>query len=332
MVNKNSHAGDPRIVVIGGGTGSFTLLSELKKHTRNLTALVNMADDGGSTGILRDELGVLPPGDVRQCLVALSNSPELRALFNFRFPGGTFAGHSFGNLFLSAAEQRAGSFASAVKLSSKILNITGQVIPITLDDCQLVLTSGRRRIVGERKITNKDLSKIGRPQLTLEPLATLNPDASVAIAEADLIVVAPGNLYGSLAPALLTNGLAEALAAASAPVAYVANLVNKAKQTPDFYVHDYVAELERFTRADIVDFVLYNTDVPDNGLLKKYALEDEFPVKIDEGRLAEDNYQAIGGKFLARGELKRDASDKFIRRSLIRHNASAITSELLKLC
>lgn len=323
---------DPKIVVLGGGTGSFTLLSGLKKYTKNLTALVNMVDDGGSTGILRDELGVLPPGDVRQCLVALSNSGELRDLFNFRFASGTFAGHSFGNLFLSAAEQQAGSFAEAVRLSSKILNITGKVVPATLDDCRLVLRVGRKKIAGEFDISQYDLASLGgKPELYLEPEARLNPGAESAIDAADLIVIAPGNFYGSLVPVLLTSGLASALERTKAPLVFVCNLVNKQKQTPDFGVADYVGEVERFLMPGIVDYVLYNTDEPDKNLLKKYALEGEFPVKIDESALAAADFKAIDGKFLARGEFKRDKNDKFIKRSLIRHDADAIAQALLQL-
>ncbi len=323
----------PKIVVIGGGTGSFTLLSELKNHTNNLTALVNMADDGGSTGILRDELGVLPPGDVRQCLVALSNRPELRALFNFRFSDGTFGGHSFGNLFLSAAEQQAGSFAKAVRLSSKILNITGRVVPITLDDCQLVLTTPAGKINGEFAISEYDITALGgHPNLSLIPLARLNPKAKLAIEQADLLVIAPGSLYGSLAPALLVDGVSRALKRAKAPKVFVCNLVNKAGQTDNFAVHDYVREIERFAGTGVIDYVLYNTDQPDERLLQKYSLEGEFPVKINAAKLASTGFKALGGKFLARGEIKRDSADKFIKRSLIRHDAVAITRALLKLC
>src|SRR5665213_528832 len=134
----------PRIVVIGGGTGSFTLLSALKQHTPNLTALVTMADNGGSTGVLRDELGVLPPGDIRQCLVALSTAPEeLRELFNYRFPEGTFEGHSFGNLFLSAVERMTSDFNHAVRMAGDVLRIRGRVLPMTLQNCNLVLHSNK---------------------------------------------------------------------------------------------------------------------------------------------------------------------------------------------
>src|SRR5579859_473717 len=130
LTDSNPH---PRIVVIGGGTGSFGVLSALKAHSKHITALVNMADNGGSSGVLRDELGVLPPGDVRQCLVALSTAPEeLRSLFNYRFPEGTLAGHSFGNLFLSAVERMTNNFEEGVRIASDVLRIKGRVLPITL--------------------------------------------------------------------------------------------------------------------------------------------------------------------------------------------------------
>ena len=145
---------DLKIAVIGGGTGSFTLLSALKRHTTKIAAIVNMADDGGSTGVLRDELGALPPGDVRQCLVALSESPEIRELFNYRFEGGTFGGHAFGNLFLTALEKMTGDFAKAVELASEVLNIDGVVAPITLSNVQLYMSGKNgRSLKGEYKIS-----------------------------------------------------------------------------------------------------------------------------------------------------------------------------------
>ncbi len=318
---------EPNIVVIGGGTGSFTLLQSLKKLTPNITALVNMADDGGSTGILRDELGVLPPGDVRQCLVALSEAPqELRDLFTFRFPKGTFAGHSFGNLFLSAVESMTDNFADSVRIASDILRITGRVVPITLDDCNLVLAQDGRIITGEYLVAQQVLA--ANPQLSLVPAANINPEARTAILQADIVVIAPGNLYGSMAPALLVDGVAEALMQTTAKIAYVCNLVNKTKQTPDFAVHDYTAEIERFTAKDVLDFVLYNVDLPDDATLKQYALKDEFPVLVDQSALDAASYQALPGDFLSRAENHREQNDTRILRSLIRHDGSAITKEI----
>ena len=324
---------NPNIVVIGGGTGSFTLLSALKEHTQNLTALVNMADNGGSTGLLRDELGVLPPGDIRQCLVALSTAPEeLRELFNYRFPEGTFQGHSFGNLFLSAVERMAGNFNDAVRMAGDVLRIQGKVLPITLTNCNLVMQTPTEKIVGEYKIAESSFALDSRPELSLEPEAVINDAAWQAILDAELVVIAPGNLYGSLAPALLVGGVGAALAETPAKVAFVANLVNKPNQTREFAVHDYADEVKRFASADILDFVLYNTDSPEPALLEKYALDQEYPVKIDADKLAAAEYEAIGGPFLSRKEHERDAHDIFIKRSLIRHDTEAIAEALLKLC
>lgn len=318
----------PAIVVIGGGTGSFTLLQELKNVTNNLTALVSMADDGGSTGVLRDELGVLPPGDVRQCLVALSNAPtELRELFNFRFGTGTFAGHSFGNLFLSAVEKIGNNFADAVRLASEVLQITGRVVPITLNNCNLVLHNGKAQTIGQYEISH-NIALPRQPDLSLEPHANLNPEALQAILAADIVIIAPGSLYGSLAPALLVDGVAQALAQTNAKVVYVCNLVNKALETPNFRVSDYVSEVERFAGAGAVDYVFYNIDEPLPAQLKKYALDGEFPVIIDVEDLKNQTYTAIAGRFLSHLDQKRQANDTRIERSLIRHDAYAVVAAL----
>ena len=235
-----------KIAVIGGGTGSFTLLSALKDHTSQIAALVNMADDGGSTGQLRDELGALPPGDVRQCLVALSDSPKVRDLFNYRFEEGTLQGHAFGNLFLTALEKMTGSFAEGVDLASEVLNIKGIVEPITLSNVHLAMKDEKGETVhGEFAIADRDF-KSSRPEMWLEPLAEPNPRAIKAIETADIVVIAPGNLYGSLAPALIVPGIGEALERSSAFKVYVCNLVTKPGQTDGFKVSDFADEIERF--------------------------------------------------------------------------------------
>lgn len=325
---------DPRIVVIGGGTGSFTLLQALKGYTKNITALVNMADDGGSTGQLRDEFGVLPPGDVRQCLVALSEaSEELRTLFNFRYPAGTkWEGHSFGNLFLSTVEMTTHDFSEAIKVASRVLSIRGKVVPMTLRSCQLAMSLRGEEVIGQYKIEQTNFRGIGdKPDMWLEPEAELTPGAEQAITEADLIVIAPGNLYASLIPALLVSGVREALAKARAPVAYVCNLVNKPNHTTDFAVHDYVSELERFIGQGAIDAVLYNTDRPTKRQLEQYALDGELPVRIDQKALDRAGYKAVGGGFLAQGGAVRNENDTFIYRSLIRHDADGVINTLLQL-
>lgn len=321
-----------KIAVIGGGTGSFTILSELKHYTRHITALVNMADDGGSTGMLRDELGVLPPGDVRQCLVALSESERVRDLFNYRFDGGSFEGHAFGNLFLTALEKMTGSFASAVETAGEVLNIIGEVHPVTLDKVTLVMKQSDGQVTeGEFQIGHADFGSFKRPEMSLVPAAQLNPEARRSIMEADLVVIAPGNLYGSLAPALIVPGMSEVLNETTAKKVYICNLVTKPGQTDDFTVGDFAAEIERFG-AFTLDYVLYNNSKPSKELLERYAKDGEFWVTYDEDKLTQAHYGAIGGGFVSDVHPTTSASDPIAStRTLIRHDADAIARQLMRI-
>lgn len=329
MSNNNQ----ANIVVIGGGTGSFTLLTGLKGYTSNITALVNMADDGGSTGVLRDELGVLPPGDVRQCLVALSDTPYLRELFNYRFDEGSLAGHSFGNLFLSAVEKMTNSFDSAVELAGEVLNITGKVIPITNKDIHLLLEKPNGEIVkGEYKIGHLDFKEFKRPKLKITPHAEIHPHAKKAIMAADIILIAPGNLYGSLAPALLVDGMKEALSATKAKIVYVSNLVTKPGQTDGFMVHDYADEIERFIGEPVLDVVIYNTDEPPKSTLDKYMQDGEFIVEFDLDVLDGKHYQAVGVPLISHQASTFSPHDRIAStRSLIRHEPDRVAREIMKL-
>lgn len=326
-------ANDLKIAVIGGGTGSFTLLTGLKEYTHSLTALVNMADDGGSTGLLRDELGVLPPGDVRQCLVALSDAPKLRDLFNYRFEEGSLKGHAFGNLFLTALEKMTGDFAEGVEVAAEVLNISGSVEPITLSNVTLMMrtqSSGETR--GEFSIGESDL-KGERPELWLEPEAALNPKALEAIHEADIVVVAPGNLYGSLAPALIVPGVGEALAKSNAFKVYVCNLVTKPGQTDNYSVSDFVSEIERFAGQQFIDAVLFNTSKPGGELLEKYAGAGELAVEYDLDVLEEAPYHAYGGDLLAGAVWENTSGSDPIAasRTLIRHDPIVVARNIIDL-
>lgn len=321
-------------MVIGGGTGSFTVLSALKHVTSHLTALVTMADDGGSTGKLRDELGVLPPGDVRQCLVALSDSPKIRDLFTYRFEEGTLAGHSFGNLLLTALEKLTGSFAEAVETASEILNVTGKVVPITLDNVRLILKAGDGfEIHGEHRIDTLRFGESARrPELCLEPDATLNPDARAAIIQADLVVIAPGDIYTSLGPLLIVEGVGQALADCKARVAYVCNLVVKPGQTTGFSVADHADEIERFAGAPILDYVLYNTAEPDQELLSRYTRDEEFLVSVPADHFRHAHYKAIGRPLISPvGDTMKQHDVLASHRSLIRHDTYALTQAIIKL-
>jgi uncharacterized cofD-like protein len=321
-----------KIAVIGGGTGSFTLLSALKLHTTKIAALVNMADDGGSTGVLRDELGALPPGDVRQCLIALSNTPELRDLFNYRFEDGALQGHAFGNLFLTAVEKMKGNFAEGVELASELLNITGVVEPVTLTSVTLAIREGDGEVVrGEYQIGDMQF-KTKRPEIWLEPEPEVNPRAVAAINQADMVIIAPGNLYGSLAPALVVPGIQAALKKTSALCVYVCNLVTKPGQTDGFMVNDFADEIERFVGAPFLDAVLFNTEKPSTELLDKYAKQGELSVEYDEASLENTPYLAVGASLLSGSIWKTSKSDPIAAaRTLIRHDSEAVASALMEL-
>ena len=324
-----------KIAVIGGGTGSFTLLSALREHTSQIAAIVNMADDGGSTGVLRDELGTLPSGDVRQCLVALSDSPKVRELFNYRFEEGTFEGHSFGNLLLTALEKTTGSFAEAVETASEILRVNGTVIPATYDNVRLKMSWPRSSVIlqGERVIDAYHFSKNPRKaHLSLEPTPVVNPVAIAAIEQADLVVIAPGDLYTSLGPLLVIDGIGDALRRTGATVAYVCNLVTKQGQTDGFTVSQHAAEIERFGGGKFLDVVLYNGQVPSKALLKRYEEEGAYLVEIDAHKLEAQGYRPVSGDFIGvMARRSRHENVLPVTRSLIRHDAAAVCDELITL-
>lgn len=322
------------VVVIGGGTGSFTILSSLKQHTDSLVALVSMADDGGSTGVLRDELGTLPPGDVRQCLVALSDSPKLRDLFNYRFTEGTFKGHPLGNVLLSGMEKMTGSFNEAVEMASEILRIEGTVIPATLDDVRLKMEWPEASVIlrGERVIDAKYFDHDPRrATLSLVPRPVVNPAALDAIAAADLIVIAPGDMYTSLGALLVIDGMGPALKAARASVMYVCNLVTKKGQTEGFTVSQHADELERLAGGAFIDYVLYNKQQPDAELAKRYKQENAFLVTIDKAALAKRPYVAVGGNFLGPIAIAHAGDSLPVTRSLIRHDTAAVADMVISL-
>jgi uncharacterized cofD-like protein len=295
-----------------------------------------MADDGGSTGALRDELGVLPPGDVRQCLVALSSAPEqMRQLFNYRFEDGVFAGHSFGNLFLSALEKSSGSFGEAVRLSSEVLRIRGRVLPITLDDIHLRLQLSNGAILkGQRTIDDSNFCQDSpHPRLFLEPKGSVDPEAAAAIRDADVIVIAPGDLYTSLGPLLIVDGVAEALAATKATVIYVCNLVVKPGHTSGLSVAGHAAEIERLAGGKpLIDYVLYNTAAPSTALLEKYTQAGELVVRADPAEFKNVHYHTEGRPLIALAPPVMQEGDKLAaagKRSYIRHDASAAAEAIL---
>lgn len=320
----------PRIVLMGGGTGSFTLLQGLKRLTPHITAIVSMSDDGGSTGVLRDELGVLPPGDVRQCLVALSDNPDVRDLFSYRFEDGRFEGQSLGNIILSGLELRHGSLEKAIQVAGDILHITGQVVPVTTDKHTLVVRDGSRVYRGEHVIDGP--LELGKEALVwLEPAARLNPAAMHAIKQANMVVLAPGSLHSSLLPVLAVDGMAEALQETPALVVSVSNLINKPRQTDGWHVVDYVRQYARYIGDDTIDVVLFNDQAIAAELLEKYAADGEYPVRTEAARFSEVSAQPVGARLVAREIVAQQTLGDKIHRTLIRHDAAAVCAELQKL-
>ncbi len=265
----------------------FTLLTGLTKYFPNLTAIVTMADDGGSTGLLREDFGILPPGDVRRALVALSKTDNkmLAELFSYRFREGSgLRGHSFGNLMLTALERLTGSFEKAIQEAAKILSAEGQVVPVTLMKARLCaeLENGEK-IKGE---TNIDVPRhdgnIRIKKAWLAPQAVINPNAKKAILNADLIVIGPGDLYTSIVPNLLVRGVPEALGKTKARVAYFANLMTKFGETNNFSASDFLKVMEEYCGKGVVDYVVVNSNKPSSSRLAPYVAEHASWVVLDK--------------------------------------------------
>lgn len=323
----------PRFVTIGGGTGSYTSLRGLKKHPINLTAIVNMVDDGGSSGRLRDELGVLPPGDVRQCLVALSESSKLlRDLFNYRFEEGGLRGHSFGNIFLSTLEKQTGSMKKAISEVGKILNIKGKVVPVTFDkEAKLCVDlADGTTIEGETHIDEVE-EKQTRAEIIkayLKPEAVLNEDAKKAIVEADYIVIGPGDLYTSIMPNILVTDFPKIIKKSKAKKIYVMNLMTKYGQTTKFKASDHIETLEKYIGKNILDFVLVNNKKPNKQVLSWYEDYEEYPV-IDD-LTGKYKYKIIRKDLLKDVIIEQNPSDTR-RRSIIRHDSKKLGEEIVNL-
>jgi uncharacterized cofD-like protein len=251
----------PKIVAIGGGTGLSALLRGLKEYTGNLTAIVTVADDGGSSGILREQYRILPPGDFRQCLTALAETePLMTQLFQHRFTEGSLDGHAFGNLFIMAMAEITGNFETALRESGRVLAVRGTILPSTLQD--VVLTAeleGGLQAVGESQIP---LSQMPIHHVRLEPSdPPLNPEAELAILEADVITIGPGSLYTSILPNLLVEGMVPVLKAASAPKVYICNVATQAGETHGFTVSDHLAALYEHVGDGLFDYVVVNSNM-----------------------------------------------------------------------
>ena len=310
------------IVTIGGGTGSYTVLSGLKNlENVSLSALVSMADNGGSTGMLRDELGVLPPGDVRQCIVALSEHSEIvRKLMNYRFGEGSLKGHSFGNILIAALEKVTGDFTKGVLVASEILKVKGKVIPITSDKAELsILLSNGTLFEGVVTVDSIDFQNSCLKRIFYKnENVKLNKNAKDAILKADYIIVGPGNYFCSVIPNLIVTGFKEVVAKSKAKIIFPVNLTNKQEHTKDWKVSDYLKNVESYLGKP-VDFILINTEKPSKEQIENYKLEEGSGVLVKDDLKDE---RAVRAPLLSHSLIKYDKADvKSNIRSFIRHDS-----------
>lgn len=307
------------ISVIGGGTGSFTVLSGLRSREHfDIRSIVTTTDSGGDSGRLRDEFGILPPGDLRRCMVALSEEgPLLRSLFSYRFSEPPLEGRQFGNLLFLALTRMLGSEPESVEAIGRLLNVRGQVIPVTWDKVHLhAELSDGNVVVGEANIDmpQHDAS-IPIRRVYLEPQATANPAAIRALEESRCIVVAPGDLYTSTIPNFLVHGIAALIKASRAPFVYVMNLMTKHGETDGFTAADHVATVAKYV-GRVPDVVLvHDGPIPEN-LLSKYAAEGSYPVSCDAAELARA------------GVSRTWRADVMSRSSLVRHDPERVALTL----
>ena len=275
----------PKIVALGGGHGLSNLLRGLKQYTSNLTAIVTVSDDGGGSGALRDDLGMLPPGDIRICMEALANTePLMQQLLGYRFPEGRLAGQSCGNLLLAALNGVLGSFDGAVGELSQVLAITGQVLPVTVDNVVLEATfENGAQVRGESKIASfKKSQNCGIDRVALLPANPAALPATLeAIAGADIIVLGPGSLYTSLIPNLLVDGVAEAICHADAFKLYIANIMTQEGETENMTLSDHIRALQAHGGKDLMHLCLANSAELRSGLLERYSQEGAVPLTVD---------------------------------------------------
>jgi uncharacterized cofD-like protein len=321
MTHRRLHRG-PKIVVLGGGTGLSTLLRGIKTYSANITAIVTVADDGGSSGRLRREIGVLPPGDIRNCLAALADEEKLLTeLFQYRFQAGDgLTGHSFGNLFLTAMSEVTGDLERAIAASSQVLAIRGEVLPATLSDMRLwaKLADGRQ-IEGESNITHARGRIVQIGCTPTNPPAL--PRALEAIAAADLIIIGPGSLYTSVIPNLLVPQITRAIAHSRVPRVYVCNIMTQPGETDDFTVSDHIRAIDQVALGHkLFDAVLVQKTSPSAKSLIRYAPEGSHPVFFDREAVLK----------LGRRPILANVMDEDLDTGLVRHSPDRLARILLR--
>lgn len=314
LVEENRvHLGGPKVVVIGGGTGLSTMLRGLKLYTNNITSIVTVGDDGGGSGKLRADLGMLPPGDIRNCILALADTePIMEDLLQYRFKDGSLKGQSFGNLFLAAMAGISENFEDAVQKMSSVLAVTGKVLPVTLDDMKLIAELENGSIIeGESIIPEeviKQKSKIERLRIDPENAKPLM-DALVAIREADAIVMGPGSLYTSIIPNLLVEDIVEAINKSDAIKVYISNVMTQPGETDDFTVSDHVKTLMKYSGKGSIQYVIANNGIIPKEIEERYLSQGSKLVELDYENINKLNVEVVETDLvkITKGYVKHDS-------------------------
>ncbi len=327
-----------RIVVIGGGTGTYTTLLGLKKYDVDLTAVVSMMDSGGSNRVIRDEFGLLPTSDIRQCIVALADehtsNDDLRRLFMYRYETGTrMSGMTFGNLFMAALTDVYGSQREAIKKTCEILHVRGNIFPVTYDNVQLIARyDNGKQVLGEHYIDEPDdeTGKHRIVELEVVPRAVANEDAIDAIKHADLIVMGPGDLFTSTICNLVVDGVSDAIVKSKAKKVFVMNLMTKFGQTNNFKASDHLKEMQKYLRNDVFDYCVVNSSNKISYKIMKRYKEERANIVIDDLGKYFGKTKVVRADLMSKELYHKQKSDVVVR-SLVRHDSDKLAEKLVGL-
>ena len=319
MIKENNEA---KVVVIGGGTGLSTMLRGLKQYTSHITAIVTVGDDGGGSGKLREDLGMLPPGDIRNCILALADTePLMEDLLQYRFTEGSLKGQCFGNLFLAAMAGISENFEDAVQKMSSVLAVKGKVLPVTLDDMKLIaelengeIIEGESKIPSEVIVRNTRIKKIAIKPIDAKPLE----EAIKAINNADVIIMGPGSLYTSIIPNLLVKGIPEAICKSPAKKVYISNVMTQPGETDGFKVSNHLKVLMDYGVAENIDYVIANNGIIPSDIKEKYARENAELVVLDYENISNLKVNVIEADLIK------------ITKRYVKHNAEKLAELIMK--
>ena len=319
MIKENNEA---KVVVIGGGTGLSTMLRGLKQYTSHITAIVTVGDDGGGSGKLREDLGMLPPGDIRNCILALADTePLMEDLLQYRFTEGSLKGQCFGNLFLAAMAGISENFEDAVQKMSSVLAVKGKVLPVTLDDMKLIaelengeIIEGESKIPSEVIVRKTRIKKIAIKPIDAKPLE----EAIKAINNADVIIMGPGSLYTSIIPNLLVKGIPEAICKSPAKKVYISNVMTQPGETDGFKVSNHLKVLMDYGVAESIDYVIANNGIIPPDIKEKYAKENAELVVLDYENISNLNVNVIEADLIK------------ITKRYVKHNAEKLAELIMK--